>query len=80
MSHMAISRIDKEFLKFFSQLEETQKKPLLTMLKAFLKTSDSTKTLSSLEQYNSELKEAMEQINNGEIYTHDEVIKLSKGW
>lgn len=80
MSHMAISRIDKEFLKFFSQLDETQKKSLLTMLKTLLKTGGVSEHRIGVEQYNSELEEAMEEIRKGDILSHEEVIKLSKGW
>ncbi len=80
MSHMAISRIDKEFLKFFSQLDESQKKSLLTMLKTLIKTTGASEHRISVEQYNSELEEAMEEIKRGDILSHEEVVKRSKGW
>ena len=34
----------------------------------------------SIEQYNKEIDEAMEEINRGEFYTHEEVVKMSKNW
>lgn len=74
---MAISRIDKELLKFFSQLDESQKKSLLTTLKALIKTNDKQGRGISIKQYNSELEEAMEEIKKGDIFSHEEVVKLT---
>lgn len=34
----------------------------------------------SIAQYNKEIDEAMEEIKRGEVYTHEEVIKMSKNW
>ncbi len=34
----------------------------------------------SLEQYNKEIEEAMEEVKLGEVYTHEEVVKMSKSW
>jgi predicted transcriptional regulator len=34
----------------------------------------------SLEQYNKEIDEAMEEIKRGEVYTNEEVVKMSKSW
>ena len=34
----------------------------------------------SLEQYNKEIDEAMEEIKRGEVVTHEEVVKMSKNW
>ena len=34
----------------------------------------------SIEQYNKEINEAMEEIKRGEVYTHEEVVKMSKNW
>ncbi len=77
---MAISTTDKEFLKYFTQLDELQKKSLLTMLKTFLKANHVEQGRTSVEQYNRELEEAMAQVQRGDVYTHDEVIKMSKDW
>lgn len=50
------------------------------MLKVFLNDKVKNKNRISIEQYNKELDEAMEQIKNGEVYSHQEVVKLSKAW
>ena len=34
----------------------------------------------SIAQYNKEIDEAMEEIKRGEVYTHEEVVKMSKSW
>jgi predicted transcriptional regulator len=34
----------------------------------------------SIEQYNKEIDEAMEEIKRGEVYSHEEVVKMSKSW
>ncbi|MEP7237291.1 MAG: hypothetical protein ABI685_05490 [Ferruginibacter sp.] len=34
----------------------------------------------SIEQYNKEIDEAMAEIKRGEVYTHEEVVKMSKNW
>lgn len=76
MISMAILPTDKEFLKYFSQLTEAQKKSLLTMLKVFLQTNESVEDRITVEQYNLELEEAMGEIQRGEVYSHEEVIKM----
>jgi hypothetical protein len=74
MNYMSISTIDKELLKYFTQLDETQKKSLLELIKTFLKGSKESIERVSLEQYNRELDEAMERISRGE-YTTLEVLE-----
>lgn len=34
----------------------------------------------NLEQYNKEIDEAMEEVKWGEVFTHEEVLKMSKRW
>lgn len=34
----------------------------------------------SIEQYNKEIDDAMEEVKRGEIYTHEEVVKMVKSW
>ena len=34
----------------------------------------------SVEQYNKEIDEAMNDIKNGEVYSHEEVVEMSKKW
>ncbi len=78
MSGMALSSIDKELLSYFSQLSDMQKESLLTMIKSFLSTSTDFERIS-LEQYNKELEEAMEEIQRGDVISHDQLMNLVKG-
>ena len=34
----------------------------------------------SIEQYNKEIDEAMEEVKRGEVFTHEEMVKISKTW
>lgn len=72
--------LEKKMFNYFSQLNEQEKKSVVQMLKVFLNTrSENTKRVS-IEQYNIELDKAMEEVKNGETYTHDEVAEMSKKW
>lgn len=77
MSSMAISTIDKELLKYFTQLDEPQKRSLLTMLKTFLKPAAEG---VGIEAYNRELDEAMERISRGEFTSLEALDKEMQSW
>jgi predicted transcriptional regulator len=36
--------------------------------------------LIDIMQYNLEIEEAMQRMDAGEFYTHEEVVEMSKGW
>jgi hypothetical protein len=69
--------LDKKMFNYFTQLNEQEKKSVIQMLKAFLKGRAENENRISIEQYNKELDEAMEQIKKGEVYSHEEVVKTS---
>lgn len=77
---MAISTVDKELLKYFTRLDELQKKSLLEMIKTFLKPNDDPAKKTTIEQYNKELDEAMERISKGEFTTLEDLEKEMKSW
>ena len=72
--------LDKEMFNYFTRLNEAEKKSIVQMLKTFLNSRDESPDRITIEQYNKEIDEAMEEIKNGEVYTHEEVIKMSKNW
>ena len=72
--------LEKQMFSYFTQLNEKQKRSVIQMLKAFLNSKVENKSRISIEQYNKELDEAMEQIKKGEVYSHEEVVKMSKTW
>lgn len=77
---MSFSAIDKELLKYFTQLDESQKKSLLELIKTFLKGNKRNPERINLEQYNHELDEARRRISNGEFTTLDELEKEMQSW
>ena len=72
--------LEKEMFNYFAQLNEQEKKSVVQMLKVFLNGRPESQKRISIEQYNRELDEAMEEVKRGEVYTHDEVVKMSKKW
>ena len=72
--------LEKEWYSYFVQLNEAEKKSVLLMLKTFLLGRSEDAGRISIEQYNKEIDEAMEEVKRGEVYTHEEVVKMSKGW
>ncbi len=34
----------------------------------------------SVSQYNKEIDEAMEEVKRGDVYSHEEVVQMSKKW
>ncbi len=72
--------LEKEMYNYFTQLNEAEKKSVVQMLKTFLKGRKENHERISIEQYNKELDEAMAEVKNGEVYTHEEVRKMAKGW
>jgi hypothetical protein len=75
---MAISAIDKELMRYFTRLDETQKKSLLEMIKSFIRINDLGEI--TIEQYNKELNDAMERISRGEFTTLEELEKEMEAW
>lgn len=63
--------IDKEFLTYFMQLNKTQKRSLLTLVKSFL----SKENRVSVQKYNEELEAALDRIKSGHYTTQNEVEK-----
>ncbi|TAN19741.1 MAG: hypothetical protein EPN37_03160 [Chitinophagaceae bacterium] len=74
------SVLEKEMTMYFRQLNETEKRSVVQMLKSFLSERSAKNNRISIEQYNKEIDEAMEEVKKREVYTHEEVAKMSKGW
>ena len=77
---MAHSTIDKELINYFALLDQKQKETLLAMIKSYLMPGNSTTERISIEQYNKELDEGNEQIENGEFVTMEELLNEIKTW
>jgi len=76
---MSTSAIDKEMYDYFMQLNEAEKKSVVQMIKTFLQSRKEFERIS-IEQYNKEIEEAEAEIERGESYSHEEVVKMSKQW
>lgn len=77
---MAVSATDKELLKYFMLLDESQKKSLLELMKTFFKRDREDLNSATNEAYNKELDEAMQRINQGEFTTIEELEKEMAAW
>ena len=77
---MAVSAVDKELIKYFTQLDEHQKKSLLAMIKTFLNPGNETRDSASIQQYNQELNEAMDRIRKGQFTTLEELEREMQSW
>ena len=72
------STIDKQLRTYIELLDVTQKKSLISVIKSWLQPAQQ-KTIT-LEEYNKEIEQSESEIDRGESYTHEEVIKISKDW
>ena len=72
--------LEKEWKNYFLQLNEAEKKSVMLMLKTFLKKRSVDSGRISIDEYNKEIDEAMEEVERGEVYSHEEVVKMSKDW
>jgi len=71
--------IDNEFNKYWTLLTTNEKESLLKVAMNYVQLKKETNHIS-LEQYNKEIDEAMQRIDAGEFYTHEEVTEMSKKW
>jgi hypothetical protein len=76
---MGAQSLDQEFLRYWSRLSVVEKQSLFQVAKHYVDLKDDT-TPITLEQYNTEIDEAMKAMEDGEIYTHDQVKQMSKDW
>jgi hypothetical protein len=77
---MDISIIDRELLKYVSQMDELQKKSLLDLIKTFLKQKEAGAETTTLQQYNQELEAAMERIIKGSFTSLEDLEKEMQSW
>ncbi len=78
-TNMGAQTLDNEFLKYWVRLSVVEKQSLFQVAKNYVELEDDTAPIS-IEQYNTEIDEAMKRMDAGEFYTHDQVKEMSKGW
>ena len=76
---MSAQSIEQEFDKYWSMLSVVEKESLLAVAKNYAQLKDEAGRIS-IAQYNKEIDEAVAEVERGEFYTHEEVVKMSKDW
>ena len=78
---MSVQSLEQEFDQYWSKLSIVEKESLLAVAKNYVQLKDDNDTERvSIEQYNQEIDEAVDRVEAGEFYTHEEVVKMSKDW
>lgn len=68
---------EKEWQKYFVQLNEAEKKSVLLMIKIFLQRRGEDVKRTSIEQYNKEIDEALAEVEEGDYISQDEMEKIA---
>ena len=71
--------IENEMLNYFTQLDESEKKSIVNMLKTFIKNRSQDKPVS-MEEYDRELLDAEKEFEQGEVVSHEQMLKIIKTW
>jgi hypothetical protein len=72
--------IDAEINTYLSRLSENEKFLLLDLIKKINDTDLNLSVAEKIIAYNNELEEAVQQIQNGNFITHEDVLKESDEW
>lgn len=72
--------IDREMFSYFTQLNETEKKSVVELLKAFVLGKRENFSNTSISQYNKEIDDAMERVRKGEYTTFEDLEKEMQSW
>jgi RNA polymerase-interacting CarD/CdnL/TRCF family regulator len=73
---MTTIAIRKKLVDYMQVAEDKKIKAVYALLEDDMKQGNRI----SINQYNKEIEAAMEEIKSGDIYSHEEVVKLSKKW
>ena len=72
--------IDREMFIYFMQLNDAEKQSVVELLKTFMKGRKGQFDRISIEQYNKDIDEAMEQVSKGEYTTFEDLEKEMESW
>jgi RNA polymerase-interacting CarD/CdnL/TRCF family regulator len=73
---MTTIAIRKKLVDYMQVAEDKKVKAVYALLEDDMKQGNRI----SINQYNKEIEAAMEEIKSGDVYSHEEVVKLSKKW
>jgi hypothetical protein len=71
--------IDNEFMNYWLKLSSPEKESLLIVARHFVELKEANTSISS-EQYNKEIDDTMNQMDNGEFISHQQVVERSEKW
>lgn len=74
------SLLDKEMFTYFKRLSEEEKRSLLQLLKSFLGRRNESTGRATIDQYNKEIDEALEDVEDGNFLTQEEVESRAAKW
>ena len=76
----AVIGVEEELQDCIAQLDMSQKKSLLEMIKSFVKKDDEEMKPQTIEEYNKELEDAESEFQRGEFISHEEMLNEIKKW
>jgi hypothetical protein len=78
---MSVQTVDSQIVDYLPLLGDEEKRSILGVIKSFvLLRKKEMQERISIEQYNKELDDALEEIRAGNLLTQEEVEKLSSEW
>ena len=76
---MAAPSLDNEFMQYWSKLTPVEKESLLYVARNYVQLKEESGHIS-IEQYNKEIDEALEEVAAGNYMTQEEIEKESEKW
>jgi predicted transcriptional regulator len=76
---MAAPTLEKQFTEYWLKLTTVEKESLLIVARNYIQSREENGQ-TTINQYNKEIDEAMRQMDEGEFYSHEEVVEASKSW
>ncbi len=72
--------IEREMADYFMQKNDAEKKSVVALIKTFIQSRSKQSFNSTLDDYDNDIEVSLSDVEQGEFYTHDEVVNLSKSW
>ena len=77
---MASTSLSDEMIKNFVKLNKAEQKSILQMIKTFLSSKKNEFVPQTLEEYNAEIKAAVEAAKRGEVTSIEHLEEEMKSW
>jgi hypothetical protein len=76
---MGAPQLDHQFLQYWAQLSQPQKQSLLSVAKNYVDTMQENGPVTPA-QYNKEINDSMQEIENGNFIPHQKAVSTSQSW